>query len=128
MTTGRDEGQAAVELALVLPMVTLLLLAVVQIALVARDQILVVHAAREGDRAAAVGPGVVAVRQAVLGSGSLEARRLELVLSDQPGPARRVVVSVSYRSPTSLALVGSLLPDVTLRSKATMRAETPGSR
>ena len=45
-----DGGQAAVELALVLPMVCTLLLAVVQVALVVHAQLLVVHAAREGAR------------------------------------------------------------------------------
>ena len=43
---GRDRGQSTVEVALLLPFVALLLLAVVQVGLVARDQVLVVHAAR----------------------------------------------------------------------------------
>ena len=51
-----DGGQASVELALVLPLVVLLLLAVVQLGLLVRDQILVVHAAREAAREAAVDP------------------------------------------------------------------------
>ncbi|HWI04001.1 MAG TPA: TadE/TadG family type IV pilus assembly protein [Acidimicrobiales bacterium] len=51
MRRGRaDEGQASVELALVLPLVMMLLLAVVQLGLLVRDQILVVHAAREAVR------------------------------------------------------------------------------
>ena len=41
-----DRGQATVELALVLPLVFGLLVLVFQIALVARDEVLVVHAAR----------------------------------------------------------------------------------
>ena len=45
--------QATVELALVLPVVATLLLAVVQVGLVVRDQIRVTHAAREAARAAA---------------------------------------------------------------------------
>ena len=49
-----DDGQAAVELALVLPAVVLLLLALVQFALIGRDELLVVHAAREAARAASV--------------------------------------------------------------------------
>ena len=47
-----DAGQAAVEVALVLPFLALVLLLVVQTALVVRDQVLVVHAAREAARAA----------------------------------------------------------------------------
>ena len=44
------------ELALVLPLVVALLLAVVQVGLIVRDQVLVVHAAREAAREAAVDP------------------------------------------------------------------------
>ena len=58
---GRDRGQSTVEVALLLPFVALLLLAVVQVGLVARDQVLVVHAAREAARAAAVDPADVSV-------------------------------------------------------------------
>ena len=48
MTLGRPDqrGQAAVELALALPLVALLLLAVVQVGLVVRDQVLTTPAAR----------------------------------------------------------------------------------
>ena len=55
-----SEGQAAVELALALPLVALLLLALVQLGFLVRDQVLVVHAAREGVRSSATDNGVVA--------------------------------------------------------------------
>ena len=47
-------GQAAVELALALPVVVVLLLGMLQVALVGRDQLAVELAAREAARAAAV--------------------------------------------------------------------------
>ena len=50
-----EDGQAAVELVLVLPVVLLALLMVVQLGVLVRSQVLVVHAAREGARAAAIG-------------------------------------------------------------------------
>src|SRR5918995_3019013 len=56
-------GQATVELALVLPLVAVLLLSIVQAAVLARDQILVTHAAREAVRAAAVDPDPAAARR-----------------------------------------------------------------
>src|SRR5207247_8954779 len=62
--TTRDDGQAAVELALVLPLVALLLLVLVQVGLVVRDQVLVVHAAREAAREAAVDAAPEAARRA----------------------------------------------------------------
>ena len=46
----RERGQATVEFALVLPLIVFALLAILQVGLVARDQIAVVHAAREAAR------------------------------------------------------------------------------
>ena len=54
MNRHRQRGQATVELALALPLVCLLLLAVLQVAVVARDRLAVEHAARAAARAAAV--------------------------------------------------------------------------
>ena len=59
----REGGQATVEVALLLPLLALLLLAVVQVGLVVRDQVLVTHAAREAARAAAVDPQLEAARR-----------------------------------------------------------------
>ena len=126
MTTGReDEGQAAVEVALVLPLVAVLLLLLVQVGLIARDQVLVVHAAREAARAAAVEAGDEAPHRAALLAGGLDRRRLATaVVSDEPravGATARV--EVTYRSPTEVPLVGALLGDPELRATAAMRVE-----
>ncbi len=119
----RDEGQASVELALVLPLVIILLLVVVQVGLVVRDQILVVHAAREAAREAAVDPAPDAPRRAALASSTLAGDRLT-VTSTGRGPAgSRVRVEVAYRSPTALPLVGAAVGDLTLRAAVTMRVE-----
>jgi hypothetical protein len=111
-----ESGQAAVELALVLPAVVLLLLALVQFAVVARDELLVVHAAREAARAASVaGSGVIAADRVLPGAKV-----------DVSGGARvgdLVVADVSYRSVTDLPLVGALVPDPWLHARVTMRAE-----
>jgi hypothetical protein len=113
-----DDGQAAVELALVLPAVVVLLLALVQFALVARDELLVVHAAREAARAASVAE-----------SGSMAAARVLPGASVQVSGGARVgelvVAVVSYRSETNLPLVGPLVPDPWLHARVTMRAERP---
>jgi len=118
-----DEGQAAVELALVLPLVLLLLLLVVQVALVARDQVLVVHAAREGARAAAVDPRPGVARQAIVGGTALKPAHLSVETSYREGSVT-VMVDVRYRSVTDLPLVGRLVPDPIVGAKATMRVET----
>ena len=51
---GAEGGQATVEFAFLLPLVVFAALAVIQIGLVVRDQMDVVHAAREAARAASV--------------------------------------------------------------------------
>lgn len=121
--TGRERGQAAVELALVLPLVVLLLLALVQLGLVVRDQILVVHAAREAARAAAVEPSPDAASSAAADGSGLPASRLHVDVTGRAGPGSRVAVAVAYRAPTDVPLVGAALGDVTLRGRATMRVE-----
>ena len=120
--TGGQCGQAAVELALGLPLVFLAVLAVVQVVLVVRDQVAVVHAAREGARAAAVAPdgGAADARAAAVAALGLDPSRASIVEEQAGG---RVRVSVSYRSPTDVPLVGPLLGDVTVSATATMRVE-----
>ena len=121
---GLGGGQAAVELALVVPLVALLLLLVVQVGLVVRAQVLVVHAAREGARAAAVEPGDGPVRDAVAAGSGLAAERLTVTVTGRDGPGSRVTVAVRYRVPTDVPLVGALVGDVTVTATATMRVET----
>ena len=115
-----EQGQAAVELALAFPIVMVLLLALVQVTLVVRDQVAVIHAAREGARAAAAtgataGDGEAAAHQAT----ALESGRLSVQIAMGP----EVRATVRYRSPTDVPLVGRLLGDVTVQATATMRAE-----
>ena len=115
-----DGGQAAVELAMALPVVVVLLLAVVQAGLVVRDQLLVVHAAREGAREAAVDAAAGAARDAALARSGLDARRVSVNADRGSG---RVEVTVAYRSPTDVPLIGGAIPDVTLAGRAVMRVE-----
>jgi hypothetical protein len=116
-----EAGQATVELAVALPLVFVMLLAGVQVVLVGRDQLAVVHAAREGARAAAVaanprGEGVAAATAA---SGLDPSRLSTSVAAD----GSRVTIAVRYRSPTDVPLVGALIGDVTVVGTATMRVE-----
>lgn len=123
MRRGGDEGQAAVELALVLPLVAVVLLGVVQVALVARDQVLVVHAAREAAREAAVDPSPESARRAAAAAVPLDAGRLDVEVAGPAGSARVVHLTVSYRAPTFVPFVGRLVPDVRLVARASMRRE-----
>jgi Flp pilus assembly protein TadG len=118
-----DEGQAAVELALVLPLVAFLLLTLVQVGLIVRDQILVIHAAREAAREAAVDGGADVPGRAAAASSTLDPGRLTVESSGRAGAGSRVRIHVSYRAATDVPLVGMAIPDVTLEASATMRVE-----
>ena len=111
-----DDGQAAVELALVLPAVAFLILVLMQFALVARDEVLVEHAAREAARAASVGASGAIAGTRVLGGAQVS-------ISGGAAVGDLVVATVSYRSVTALPLVGPLIPDPVLRAHVSMRTE-----
>ena len=123
MSAGAQRGQAAVELALVLPLVALLALALVQVALVVRDQVRITFGAREGARQAAVEDDEASVRRAVAVSTRLDGDRLEVDVGRRGPPGSRVTVRVAYRAPTDLPLVGRLVGDVHLEGVAAMRVE-----
>ena len=114
-----DVGQATIELALCLPLVCLLLLGVVQVAVVVRDQLLVQHAAREAARAASVSasPDAAAARAA----GAID-RGLRVAVATS---GDRVTATVTITTHTDVPLVGALLPDITQTASATMAREPP---
>jgi hypothetical protein len=118
----RDEGQAAVETVLALPIVVIAMLLVAQLMLVVRDQLLVVHAAREAARAGAVSEGSIVDDAAAAGDRAtpLHPDRLDIATSVE---GEWVVVDVTYSSPTDLPLIGLLIGDVELRAHTEMRRE-----
>jgi Flp pilus assembly protein TadG len=121
VTRRDDRGQAAVELALALPLIAIFLLGAVQVVAVARDQIAVVYAARELARAAAVAPDAPPNgTSAVTGITDLEPSRLSVSVSSSSG---RVRAEVRYRSPTDIPIVGGFLPDITVVGIAIMAEE-----
>jgi Flp pilus assembly protein TadG len=108
---------------LVLPLLAVLLLALVQLGVVVREQILVVHAAREGAREAAVDPAPDAAEAAASESSSLDARRLDVTVSGRGGPGTRVRVTARYGPPTAVPIVGPVVHALRLEASATMRVE-----
>lgn len=102
-----------------LPILLALLLLLVQVALVARDAIVVEHAARAAVREAAVTSDPTRVAAVV--SRSLPTARTRVLRRDPPGGD--VTVEVVYVARTDLPLVGDLLPDLDLRSLAVLRVE-----
>lgn len=117
-----ERGSAVVEFALVVPLVLVVLLAVVEVAVVARTQLEVVQAAREGAREAATTPdparAVAAVREAL--GPELGARARVLVRRPEPvGAMAEVGVRVPHR--VAAPLFGGFT--VELAARASMRIE-----
>jgi Flp pilus assembly protein TadG len=117
----RDCGQAAVEFAIALPLVVMLVLGVIQVAVVVRDQIAVELAAREGARAAAVAASPsVAARVAAQAATSLRPIETSTVVSSSS-----VEVTVRYTTRSRLPGLGLVIGDVELEASVTMAREPP---
>ena len=116
-----NRGQAAVELAMTMPIVVIFVLGVFQVALVARDQLALELAAREAARAASVSADPAGAASAaanrVVGLEPID------VAVDVAGDLVRV--RVSYVNPTDVAIIGAAIGDVTLEATAAMAWEPP---
>lgn len=114
-----EPGQATVELALVLPLLVMAMLALIQVGLLVRDHLAVVHAAREAAREASVTPdphrAVEAAHRTLPGA--------EVDVGARPAVGEPITVDVRYRSVTDLPLVGLLFPDPEMHARAVMRVE-----
>ena len=97
------------------------LLGLLQVALVARDQLAVELAAREAARAASVAADPGAAATAAAGRAT-SLRPLDVAVSVA---AATVTVTIGHRSVTDVALIGRLIADVDLRASATMALEPP---
>lgn len=117
---GRSRGQTTVEFALVLPLLLGLILLVLQVGLVVRDQILVVNASREGARTAAVDQDPAAIRASAVNSGSLDPARLDVAHTVS---GDHVTVTVTYRSEPAVPIIGPLAGALTLTESTTMYLE-----
>ena len=120
-----ERGAATVEFALVLPILFLVLLAVVQVAAIARDRLILAQAARAGVREAAVQDSEEAVVQATRAGGpGLDPTVLHVSVARAGARGSPVTVTLEYEAPVAGVLAGWLLPaSVTLRASATARQE-----
>ncbi|HEX2368976.1 MAG TPA: TadE family type IV pilus minor pilin [Acidimicrobiia bacterium] len=117
-----EMGSATVELALVLPVVMLVLIASVEVVSLARTQIELAGAAREGARVAATVPDpsqAASAARAALSPPLADRTRVTVRRPTEVGATAEVVVSVSHR------LLGALLGGlpVELHARAAMRVE-----
>lgn len=118
---GDDRGQAAVELALAMPLVVVFVLGVLQVALVARDQLALELAAREAARAASVSADPARAAGAAANRVT-ELSPLDVAVSVTGNVVR---VTVTYTNPTDVAIVGTAIPPASLEATAAMAWEPP---
>lgn len=119
-----EKGQSTVEFALVLPVVLILVLALLQVAVLARDQIMVLGAAREGVREAIVTPDQGAIAAAARGAAPGLNLEVQVSRGTERGDPARVNVSAP---PAKLPIVGEIVGGMTLKASATMRMEKSDS-
>jgi len=122
---GGSEGQATVEMAIVLPLLLWLLVGMVDIARMANAILTVNHAAREAVRAGITGGTDAEIEARARGSmPALEPERVTVVISPagarQTGADVSVVVTYRYRF---LALFGVAGSEVPLNGQLTGRVE-----
>jgi Flp pilus assembly protein TadG len=120
-----ERASAAVEFALVLPLVFIIALALIQVGLIVKDQLVVEEAARAGARQAAVSSDDGSARQAALDAAvSLDPNRLEVSVQRAGGGGEADSVIVTYHVPIAVPLVSWLFPSpVDLEATAVMRQE-----
>ena len=106
-----EKGQAAVEVALTLPLLVVLAAVLIDVAVVASQQVAVVEAARAAARAAAVGPDADATATARAAAPGLAADRLEVAVRREPAVA---TAEVRFRTKPASVLLGRFIPSLEL--------------
>jgi Flp pilus assembly protein TadG len=120
-----EAGTAAVEFALVLPLLLVIALALVQVGLVIRDRLLVEEAARAGARAAAIEDDPDAIAGAARSAApDLDASALSVDVVRQGARGAPVTVTVGYAAAIKVPLVSWLFgTSVSMHSTTTDRQE-----
>ena len=117
-----DSGQATVELALVMPLIIGLLLIILNVGLIVRDQLAVWHAASAGARAASISPNSPdVVQQAVEAEVQLRPLHLRIVRDGD-------LITVEAKYPRTIGLWVSkyIAPPLILSATVTMHVQDVG--
>lgn len=101
-------------------------LALLQVGLLVKDQLVVAGAARAGAREGAVTIDDAAARDAAVSAAvGLPPERLDIAVEREGGAGTPVRVRIRYRAPIIVPFVAWLFPsEVRLSAEATMRQET----
>ncbi len=119
-STASDRGQAAVEFAMVLPVIVVMTVGIVAVGVAVRNELAVELAAREGARAASVS----ATPAAAASGAATRAVSLPIdVATTETGAT--VSVTVTYVDPVDVAIIGALLGPIIHTATVTMALEPP---
>jgi len=121
--SSRERGQSTVELAVIIPIVVLLILLSIQVAVVLRDRVLVVHAARAAGRAVIVDPQVSAAAQALQQQGP-PISSATVTLSGGTSGGSLATVTVRMRA-TRVPIVGRVVASTVLQERLVVMIEGP---
>jgi Flp pilus assembly protein TadG len=120
-TTRRGQhGQAAVEFALVLPVIAVMALGLVAVGLAVRNELAVELAAREGARAAAVS----ASPSTAAAAAARRSVALPIVVTTT-GAVDSVTVVVTHTDSLPVPIIGRLIGTITHTATVTMAVEPP---
>jgi Flp pilus assembly protein TadG len=120
-----ERASASVEFALVLPLVLIMALALVQVGLLVKDQLVVQECARAGARQASVSTDDGSVRDAAVeAAATLDTSRVTVTIERAGGGGTPATVHVAYAAPIVVPLVTWLFPvSIDLGASAVMRQE-----
>ncbi|MDQ3758191.1 MAG: pilus assembly protein [Actinomycetota bacterium] len=115
-----QQGQASVELALVLPLLIGLVVLLVEAGLVVKDYVLVAHAAREAARAAVVDARQAVAEEAARGQSGLDPARLRVELRRH---RQLVTAIVSYRHVLNVPFTPRKIREISMSVQVTGHVE-----
>lgn len=116
-----ERGSAVVEFALVVPLMLMLVISIAEVAVVARTEIELVHAAREGARQAATSPDTARAAAAVRTAMGTAGRDARISVSRPSGVGEPATVRVRLRHTVAAPFMGGFT--IELAASSTMRTE-----
>lgn len=123
-----EQGQALVEMALVLPLFLLLLFGVIEMGRVGYAYISVINAAREGGRVATIGGTDLEIKNSIKNAATaLDSMNLTIIVNpheDNRQSGQEVTVDVTYPVQLVIPIISNVIPNpVIVSSSIVMRVE-----
>ncbi|MHB8513028.1 MAG: TadE/TadG family type IV pilus assembly protein [Actinomycetota bacterium] len=112
------------ELAIVLPLIAIAMLAIVQVSLLVWDELRILHGAREGARVLSITNDPSKASDAVLSAAALDKNRTTITIEPSNRPAgSSASVSISYKAPVVVPFMDQFTGPFTLTTTIQMRME-----